>query len=128
MGKYFPMSAQHEKSWEFLEPKQGTMTVLEYVAKYIELAHFTDDYVATDMTKARKFKDGLKLSIRGKIVALLLPDLDSMVKKAMVIKREVDDAWKIRDMGVKDKRKESQPYSSSLGKKPRTSTPRGFQG
>ena len=72
MGKYFPESAQHAKAREFLELKQGTMTVLEYVAKFIELAHFTYDYVATDMAKVRKFDDGMKLSIRGKIVGLLL--------------------------------------------------------
>ena len=43
--------------------RQGTMTVLEYVAKFTELARFADDYVATDMVKVRKFEDGLKLSI-----------------------------------------------------------------
>ena len=48
------------------------MTVLEYVAKFTELARFRDDYVAIDMAKVRKFDDGLKLSIRGKIVGLLL--------------------------------------------------------
>ena len=53
--------------------------MLEYVAKFIELARFADDYVATSMTKVRKFEDGLKLSILGKIAGLLLQDLDSMV-------------------------------------------------
>ena len=72
MGKYFPASAQHAKAREFLELEQGMMTVLEYVAKFTELAHFIDDYVATDMAKVRKFEDGLKLSILGKIVGLLL--------------------------------------------------------
>ena len=72
MGKYFSASAQHAKAREFLELKQGTMIVLEYMAKFIELAHFTDDYVATDISKVRKFEDGLKLSIRGKIVGLIL--------------------------------------------------------
>ena len=43
------------------------MTVLEYMAKFTELAHFTNDYGATDMAKLRKFEDGLKLSIRGKL-------------------------------------------------------------
>ena len=47
------------------------MTVLEYVVKFTELAHFDDEYVATDMAKVRKFDDGLKLSIRGKIVGLI---------------------------------------------------------
>ena len=55
MGKYFSASARHAKAREFLELKQVTMTVLEYVAKFTELAHFADDYVATDMAKVRKF-------------------------------------------------------------------------
>ena len=75
MGKYFLASARHVKAREFLELKQGTMTVLEFVAKFTELAHFVDYYVATDMAKVRKFEDGLKLSIRGKIVGLLLQDM-----------------------------------------------------
>ena len=49
MGKFFPASARHTKAWEFLELKQGTMTVLEYVAKFTELAHFEDDYVASNI-------------------------------------------------------------------------------
>ena len=44
------------------------MTVMEYVAKFTELARFVDDYVVTDMAKVRKFEDDLKLSIRGKII------------------------------------------------------------
>ena len=68
MGKYFPASARHAKAREFLELRQGTMTVLEYVARFTELARFGDYYVAIDAAKVRKFEDGLKLSIRGKIV------------------------------------------------------------
>ena len=41
------------------------MSVIEYVAKFTELACFSDDYVATDMAKVRRFKNGLKLSIKG---------------------------------------------------------------
>ena len=55
------------------------------------------------MAKVRKFEDGLKLSIRGKIVGLLLQDMDLMVKTIMAIEMEVDDVRNIRDMGVKDK-------------------------
>ena len=46
--------------------------MLEYVAKFTELTHFANDNVATDMAKVGKFEDGLKLSIRGKIMELLL--------------------------------------------------------
>ena len=51
-----------------------------------------------------------------------------MVRTTMVIEREMDDARNIWDAVVKDKRKESQPSSSSSGKKQKTSTPQGFQG
>ena len=61
--------------------------MLKYIAKYTELARFGDDYVATDMDKVRKFEDGLKLSIRGKIVGFILQDMDSMVRMAMAIER-----------------------------------------
>ena len=122
MGKYFLASTRHAKAQEFLKLKQGTMTVLEYIAKFTELARLADDYVATDMAKVRKFEDGLKWSIRGKLVGLLLQDMDLMVKTTMAIEREVDDAWSIQDAGLKDKRKESQPSFYSSGKKQRTST------
>ena len=116
MSKYFPTTARHAKAREFLEIKQGTMTVMEYVAKFTELASYADDYVATDMAKVRKFEDGLKLSIRGKIVGFLLQDMESKVRMAMAIHREIEDARSIRDASTSDKRKEGQPSSSS-GKK-----------
>ena len=80
--------------------------------------------LATNMAKVRKFEDGLKLSIRGKIMGLL-QDVD-LVKIAMTIEREVDDARSIRDAGFKDKRKKSRPSSSSSRKKQRTYAPQGF--
>ena len=88
MSKYFSVTARHAKAQEFLELRQGTMTVMEYMARFTELARFGDDYVTTDMAKVRRFENGLKLSIRGKIVGLRLQDMDSMVGTALAIKRE----------------------------------------
>ena len=44
------------------------------------------------MAKVRKFEDDLKLSIQGKIIGFLLQDMDSMVKTAMAIERDIEDA------------------------------------
>ena len=104
MDKYFPTFGRYEKAREFLELRPGTMTVLKYMAKFTELARFIDDYVATDMTKVRKFENSLRLSIRSKTMGYLLQDMDSMVKTVLSIEREVDDARNIHDAGVKDKR------------------------
>ena len=116
MGKYFPDTARHAKAQEFLELKQGTMTMIDYVARFTELARFFDDYVAIDMAKVRRFENGMKLSIRGRIVGLRLQDMDSMVGTTLTIEREIEDARITRDAGVSSKRKESQSSSSS-GKK-----------
>ena len=69
--------------------------MLEYVAKFIELECLTDDYVATDMAKVWKFENGLKSSIWGKILGLLLQDMDLMFKTTLAIEMEVDDAQSI---------------------------------
>ena len=125
MGKYFPETTRHAKAQEFLELKQGVMTVMDYVDRFTELARFADDYVATDMAKVRRFENGLKLSIRGRIIGLRLRDMDSMVGTALTIEREIEDAQSTRDAGVGSKRAD-QPFSSSE-KRQKTSASQEFQ-
>ena len=124
MGKYFPETARHAKAQEFLELKQGETTVMNYMARFTEFSRFADDYVVTDLVKVRRFENGLKLSIRAKIVGLHLQDMDSMVRTALTIEREIEDARSTRDVSVSNKRKDSQSSSSS-GKRQRPSSSQG---
>ena len=73
----------------------------------------------------RRFENGLKLSIRGRIVGLSLRDMDSMVGRALTIEREIEDARSTRDVSVSVKR-EDQPSSSS-GKRQKISASHEFQ-
>ena len=86
MGNYFPEIA---KAQEFLEMKQGAMTMMDYVTRFTELARFSDDYVAIVLAQVRRFENGLKLSIRARIVGLRLQDMDSMVGTTQTIEREL---------------------------------------
>ena len=104
MGKYFPEIA---KAQEFLELKQGAMTVMDYVVRFIELAQFADDYGAKNLAKVWRFENGLKLSIRARIVGLRLQNMDSMVGITITIEREIEDARSTRDAGASSKRKDS---------------------
>ena len=106
MGKYFSDTTRHAKAQEFLELKQGAMTVIEYVARIMEKARFSNDYVATDVAKVRRFENGLKLPIRGRIVGLRLQDMDSMVETALTIKKEIEDARGIRVADAGEKRED----------------------
>ena len=63
--------------------------MMDYVTRFTELARFVDDYVATDMPKVRRFENGLRLSIRARIVGLRLQDMDSMVRTTLTIEKEL---------------------------------------
>ena len=65
------------------------------------------------MAKVRRFENGLKLSIRARIVGLHLKDMDSMVGITLTIEREIEDARSTQDASVNSKRKDSQSSSSS---------------
>ena len=82
--------------------------------------------VTTDVAKVRWFENGLRLSIRARIVGLRLQDMDSMVGTALTIEKDMEDARNTRDASVSGKRKDSQSSSSS-GKRQRASSSRGSQ-
>ena len=45
-------------------------------------------------------ENGLKLSIRDRIVGLRLRDVYSVVGTVLTIEREIEDTWNTRDTGV----------------------------
>ena len=65
------------------------MIMMDYATRFTELARFADVYVVIDLAKVRRFENGLKLSIRDRIVGLRLQDMDSMVGTALTIEREL---------------------------------------
>ena len=65
--KYFPKSVRDGKKMEFMELIQGNKTVLQYEAKFTELARFAPHVVSDDVRKAKNFQRVLRPSIRTKI-------------------------------------------------------------
>ena len=66
-----------------------------------------------------RHENGLKLSIRDRIVGLRLRDMDSMVRTTLTIERETEDTRNTQDTGVGNKREDR--LSPSLGKGQKTS-------
>ena len=73
----------------------------------------------------RIFENGLKLSIRGRIIGFQLRDMESMVGTALTMEREIKDTWNTRDMGVGSKREDQ--LSPSSGMRQKTSASHEFQ-
>ena len=66
----------------------------------------------------RRFKNGLKLSIQGRIIGFHLWDMDSMVGAALTIEREIENTWNTRDTGVGSETEDQ--LSPSSGKRQKT--------
>ena len=67
----------------------------------------------------RRCENGLKLSIRGRIVGFRLWEMDSRVGTALTIERGIKDTWNTQDTGVGSKREDQ--LSPSSGKRQKTS-------
>jgi hypothetical protein len=57
----------NRKLSEFLELKQGSMTVMEYVNKFNHLAHYAGTHVDTDEKKMDHFNCGLSCILQEKL-------------------------------------------------------------
>ena len=64
-----------------------------------------------------RHKNGLKFSIRDRIIGLRLWDVDSMVGTALTIERGIEDTWNARDTGVCSKREDQLSPSSEKRQK-----------
>jgi len=69
LNRYFPEDVRGKKEIEFLEMKQGNMSVTEYAAKFVELAKFYPHYTAEtdEFSKCIKFENGLRADIKRAI-------------------------------------------------------------
>ncbi|KAI8572912.1 hypothetical protein RHMOL_Rhmol01G0237900 [Rhododendron molle] len=54
LDKYFPTPLRLAKEQEFMNLKQGTMTVTHYAAKFEELSRYAPEAIATEDKKARR--------------------------------------------------------------------------
>jgi len=94
LKKYFLEDLRNKKEAEFLNLKQGSMSIAEYAAKYEELSRFCP-YINVDdamVSKCVKFENGLRLEIYQYICFHEIRDFDTLVHKC----RMFDDAGKAR--------------------------------
>ena len=106
--KYFLKSIRDEKEVEFMELIQGNKMVLQYEAKFTELARFAPHIVSDDVRKANKFRRGLQPSIRTRMATLRLKAYSEVVETTKVVEKECEDYQRIRDQN----KKRSEPEES----------------
>ncbi|MQM04857.1 hypothetical protein Taro_037662 [Colocasia esculenta] len=81
-AKFVPEHVQDRMEQEFLSLAQGSMTVLEYEARFFELSKYAPHIVADEHRKTKKFVMGLKPSLRTRLVAFDHRTLDEALSAA----------------------------------------------
>ncbi|MQM11378.1 hypothetical protein Taro_044282 [Colocasia esculenta] len=81
-AKFIPEHVQDRMEQEFLSLTQGSMTVLEYEARFSELSKYAPHIVADERRKRKKFVMGLKPSLRTRLVAFDHRTLDEALSAA----------------------------------------------
>ena len=62
---FYPISLQKAKEGEFMQLRQGSMSVLESTSKFIELSWFSPTFIADKRLKMNWFEAGLNLTLRS---------------------------------------------------------------
>ena len=86
LEKYFPEDIRSAKEIEFLELKQGSMTVAEYAARFEELvqycAHYNTEEAMT--SKCLKFENGLRPEIKQGIACQKIRNYPELVSRSRI--------------------------------------------
>ncbi|XP_052625850.1 uncharacterized protein LOC128132889 [Lactuca sativa] len=88
LGKYCSLDMRRRLEKEFLELKQGGMTVTEYETQFNQRARFAAKYIPTEDDKSQLFMEGLRYEIRDFVINRDILSFDKAVE--YVRKREHD--------------------------------------
>lgn len=128
--KYLPIRVKDELEEAFLNLKQGSMTVAQYEAKFIELSRFAPHQVDTERRKARRFESGLNPWIAAKVAVFASESFEEVVEKAKIAEAAMratqqynqDQKKEKKDKGSKSSKRstDNKSYGSTSQKKAKT--------
>ena len=119
LDKYFSPIARQAKRIEFLNLRQGEMSVTDYESCFGDLAHFAPDITANDKIKARTFESGLRQGLHTKVVGFELDSYSKVVQKALVFEEEFLSSKKDKELRGPSKGNQLGSSSGSQFKKQR---------
>ncbi|XP_058769104.1 uncharacterized protein LOC131642969 [Vicia villosa] len=126
LRKCYPEDVRGKKEIEFLSLKQGSISVTEYAAKFVELAKFYPhfDGAGAEFLKCIKFENGLRSEIKKAIGYQQIRVFSILVDSCRIYEEDNDAHYKI----VKEKRGKQQqnrgkPYDAPAGRGRQRATP-----
>jgi len=97
LDRYFPEDVRGMKEIEFLELKQGNMSVTEYAAKFVELAKLYPHYTAetAEFSKCIKFENGIPADIKRAIGYQEIGNFSELVSSCRIYEEDTKAHYKV---------------------------------
>jgi hypothetical protein len=119
LKRYFSEDVRGKKEIEFLELKQGEMSVTEYAAKFVELAKFYPHYTAetAEFSKCIKFENRLRADIKRAIGYRTIRDFSELVRSCRIYVEDSKAHYKmVNEKRGKGQQNRHKPYSAPADK------------
>ncbi|XP_060200316.1 uncharacterized protein LOC132628557 [Lycium barbarum] len=85
--KYVPAAYHDAKTNEFFNVEQGSMSIAEFQQMFLRLSRYAGGIINNKKDKCKRFKDGLKNSIRKSVVVLQRENFCKLVSAAVTWER-----------------------------------------
>ncbi|XP_050909944.1 uncharacterized protein LOC127123807 [Lathyrus oleraceus] len=119
LRKYYPEDVRGKKEIEFLELKQGNLSVTEYAAKFTELAKFYPHYdgANAEFSKCIKFENGLRPEIKKAVGYQKIRVFADLIDSCRIFEEDNNAHYKIlSENRGRGKHSRGKPYETPVGK------------
>ncbi|XP_010469984.1 PREDICTED: uncharacterized protein LOC104749960 [Camelina sativa] len=101
--KYFPPESRDRLESQFLQLEQGEMTVRAYGRIFTRLRRYLYQGNDDELAMARRFFNGLRLDIRGRLHAVTYRSVEEVEERAVSVEEAIE---KEKEIAARDKKKE----------------------
>ncbi|XP_050919702.1 uncharacterized protein LOC127137274 [Lathyrus oleraceus] len=119
LRKYYPEDVRGKKEIEFLELKQGNLSVTEYAAKFTELAKFYPHYdgANAESSKCIKFENGLRPEIKKAVGYQKICVFADLIDSCRIFEEDNNAHYKIlSEKRGRGQHNRGKPYETPVGK------------
>jgi len=82
--RFFPLARRQQCARDFLELKQGSMTVEQYSAEFLRLSRYAPYLIPDEGIKVEKFRGGLAPRILERVIFVKVENYSEMVHVATI--------------------------------------------
>ncbi|KAG5524151.1 hypothetical protein RHGRI_030972 [Rhododendron griersonianum] len=101
--RYCPEMYRFQQEADFINLKQGSMSVPEYEAKFNALSAYATDMVDNEEKKGRRFRGGLEENVRTRMTAYKEKDYADLIETAKKVGKDVEEMFSRWEQSKKSK-------------------------